>query len=348
MFNIETRAHNWPPAVLFCWKIVVMNADRLVATLLLLQARKKVTAAEVAAELEVSERTSRRDLEALSSAGIPVYSQPGRTGGWALLGGARTDLSGLTADEARAMFMVAGPAAAATPELKAALRKLVRALPEPFRESAQAAASSVVIDPGGWGRSARATRPQHLDALQAAVAAGRQVRLGYADRGGNTTTRQVHPLGLVVKGSVWYLVASTDAGQRTFRIGRVTAVEPTGERVVRPAGFDLAEAWERVVANVDELRSPHHVDAIVDADHVGALRWMFDRQLTVMTDPTLAGEAAAQGSTVQCVTVRLGGPSIARIAAQIAGFGAGIIVLGPEEARACLAKIGRELIAAYS
>jgi len=126
-----------------------MKADRLVAALLVLQAKGRITAAELAAELEVSERTARRDLEALSVAGIPVYAQAGRNGGWALLGGARTDLTGLTADEARAMFMVAGPAAAATPELKAALRKLVRALPEPFRESAQSAASSIVIDPGG-------------------------------------------------------------------------------------------------------------------------------------------------------------------------------------------------------
>src|SRR3954453_13809907 len=132
-----------------------MRADRLVATLLLLQTRKRLTAAEVAAELEVSERTARRDLEALSAAGIPVYALPGRGGGWELVGGARTDLSGLTADEARALFIVRGPAAAATPEPKAAPRKLGPAPPEAFRESAQAAASSVVIDPGGWGETRR-------------------------------------------------------------------------------------------------------------------------------------------------------------------------------------------------
>jgi predicted DNA-binding transcriptional regulator YafY len=98
-----------------------VRADRLVSLLLLLQQRQRVTAAEAASELEVSERTARRDLEALSAAGIPVYAERGRTGGWRLLGGARTDLSGLNAAEARALFLVAGPAAAATPELKAAL-----------------------------------------------------------------------------------------------------------------------------------------------------------------------------------------------------------------------------------
>jgi predicted DNA-binding transcriptional regulator YafY len=321
-----------------------MKADRLVATLLLLQARKKVTAAEVAAELEVSERTSRRDLEALLAAGIPVYSQPGRTGGWALVGGARTDLSGLTADEARAMFMVAGPAAAATPELKAALRKLVRALPEPFRASAQAAARSIVIDPSGWGRGqGGAFRPKHLDTLQSAVAACEQVQLGYSDRAGNTTTRRVHPLGLAVKGTVWYLVALTDAGMRTFRVGRVVSVTLTGEPVKPPAGFDLAEAWEKVVANVDELRSQHHVDAVVDADHVQVLRWMFAKQLTIVPET----DATADGAMGSRVTVRIGGQSVERIAQQLAGLGARITVLGPDEARACLGQIGRELAATY-
>ena len=123
-----------------------MRADRLVAVLLLLQRRGHVTAAEVASELEVSERTARRDLDALGTAGIPVYSQQGRNGGWRLAGGGRTDLSGLTAAEAQALFLVAGPSSGATPELKAALRKLVRALPEPLRERAEAASAAVVVD----------------------------------------------------------------------------------------------------------------------------------------------------------------------------------------------------------
>ena len=100
-----------------------MRADRLVAVLLILQARGRVTAAEVAEELEISERTARRDLEALAMAGIPVYSQAGRGGGWSLVGGARTDLSGLTAAEARTLFLVAGPSASATPSTAAATKR---------------------------------------------------------------------------------------------------------------------------------------------------------------------------------------------------------------------------------
>src|SRR6478609_1712071 len=172
-----------------------MRADRLVATLLFLQSRGRVTAAEVAAELEVSVKTARRDLEALSIAGIPVYSQPGRNGGWQLIGGARTDLSGLTAAEARTLFLVAGPSAAVTPDARAALRKLVKALPETFRADAEAAASAIVLDAAHWGTSAPPP-PRHLDVLQHAVIDGLQVRLGYTDRRRASTERIVHPLGL--------------------------------------------------------------------------------------------------------------------------------------------------------
>jgi predicted DNA-binding transcriptional regulator YafY len=316
-----------------------MKADRLVAALLLLQTRGKVTAAELAEELEISERTARRDLEALSAAGIPVYAQAGRNGGWALLGGARTDLTGLTADEARAMFMVAGPAAAATPELKAALRKLVRALPEPFRQSAQTAANSIVIDPGHWGRSGKSFQPKHLNALQTAVVTAVQVRLGYSDRTGKSTTRVVHPLGLVVKGSVWYLIAGTDAGQRTFKVGRVTSVELTTEPSERPADFDLGAAWEQIAANIEDMRSPHHIEALVDADIVPVLRWMFDRQLTVLT--------ADQPGTTGRVPVRIGGHSVERLAQQLAGWGSHIEITAPPAARAVLAQVGTHLVATY-
>jgi predicted DNA-binding transcriptional regulator YafY len=114
-----------------------VRADRLIAVLLLLQTRGRVTAAQVAGELEVSERTARRDLEALGLAGVPVYSSAGRGGGWALVGGARTDLTGLTAGEARALFLAAGPSTTGAPDVQAALRKLLGALPAPLRDGGQ-------------------------------------------------------------------------------------------------------------------------------------------------------------------------------------------------------------------
>src|SRR5689334_14042754 len=162
----------------FPGRISDMRADRLVAALLLMQARGRVTAAGLAAELEVSVATARRDLEALSAAGIPVYPQPGRGGGWSLIGGARTDLSGLSATEAQALFLLAGPAAASSDAARAALRKLVRALPRTFRADAEAAASATMIDPTGWGERDR-HRPELAGVLQAAVIRRRKVRLTY-------------------------------------------------------------------------------------------------------------------------------------------------------------------------
>jgi predicted DNA-binding transcriptional regulator YafY len=307
-----------------------------VATLLILQARGRVTASEVAEQLEVSERTARRDLEALSVAGIPVYSQQGRGGGWSLVGGARTDLSGLTAAEARALFLVAGPSSSATPVVKAALRKLVRALPESFRADAQAAATAVVVDPASWGRTTPGPPPVHLDELQRAVVDGVQIRLGYAGRDRPPGERMVHPLGLVAKGSVWYLVADTDAGLRTFRVSRVRSVELTAEPVVRPEGFDLGEAWRSIAATVDEKRTPAKVVASVDASVLGPLRGIFGSALIVR-------HHADDGR----VEVELGGYSPENVAAQIAGFGRLVEVLEPEEARSHLAQVGEELVAQY-
>lgn len=312
-----------------------MRADRLVATLLLLQARGHVTAAQIAEELEVSERTARRDLDALAAAGIPLYSRQGRGGGWQLVGGARTDLSGLTATEARALFLVAGPSSSATPEMKSALRKLVHALPEPFRDQAEAASAAVVVDPASWGRP-RPTPPEHLDALQHAVVAGEQVRLGYADRTGTSTERVVHPLGLVTKGSVWYLVAGTEAGRRTFRVSRVRSVAPTGDPVDRPDGFDLAEAWSSILDELDEVRAPARLRALAIPEVLGPLRGMFGTRLGV-------GDTGPDGR----IEVHISGRDPWLLAAEIAGFGDRLEVLEPVEVRQNLARIARELTARY-
>jgi predicted DNA-binding transcriptional regulator YafY len=312
-----------------------MRADRLVAALLVLQARGRVTAAELADELEISERTARRDLEALALAGIPVYSRAGRNGGWSLIGGARTDLSGLTAEEARTLFLIAGPSSAVTPEAKAALRKLVQALPETFRADAQAAASAIVLDPASWGATT-APRPRHLDVLQKAVVDGVQVRLRYADRTRTETERTVHPLGLVAKGNVWYMIANTDAGLRTFRVGRVRSVEVTDRSVERPEDFDLAETWKSVVATVEEFRAAYRAVVLVEPWVVYPLRGQFGPNLAV-------GETAADGR----VEVEIGAFSAEHIAGQIAGYGQCVEVLRPDEVRHELARIGSELVTRY-
>ncbi|MFF0574847.1 helix-turn-helix transcriptional regulator [Streptosporangium saharense] len=314
-----------------------MRTDRLVAVLLLLQRRGQVTAAEVARELEISERTARRDLDALAMAGVPVYSTQGRGGGWRLVGGARTDLSGLTASEARALFLVAGPASAATPTVKAALRKLVHALPEPFRVQAEAAAASVVMDPRRWGSSRAEHRPpRFLDELQDAVIHGVQVRLGYVDSKGAETERTVHPLGIVAKGPTWYLVTDTDAGRRTFRIDRVSSVEPTDDPVHRPEDFDLAESWREIADEVDRKRTPLEIRAVCVPHGIGLLRIAFGGRLEV-GGPTPDGR----------VEVAIRGQDEHMIAGELAGLVEWIEVTGPPEVRDHLASIGNALVERY-
>lgn len=311
-----------------------MRADRLVAALLVLQARGRVTAEELAQELEVSPRTARRDLEGLAMAGIPVYSQPGRGGGWTLIGGSRTDLSGLTAAEARTLFLVAGPAPA-SPELKAALRKLVQALPATFRSDAEAAAGAVMLDPTTWDHGSPDV-PPYLAALQQAVIDAVQVRLGYARRDGETSERTVHPLGLVVKNQVWYLIAQTDAGQRTFRVNRVRSVESTGEPVVRPPGFDLAAAWRAIVTTLDAVRAPTTVHVCADSDTTEILRYMFGRRM-------VRGDTDPDGRT----HAELRGHSEMMVARQLAGLAGTVEIISPARVRQQLADIGRALVEQY-
>ncbi|MET8828567.1 WYL domain-containing protein [Streptomyces sp. NPDC004610] len=315
-----------------------MRTDRLVALLLLLQRREQVTAAEVARELEVSERTARRDLDALAMAGVPVYSVQGRGGGWRLVGGARTDLSGLTASEARALFLVAGPASATTPAVKAALRKLVQALPEPFRAQAEAAASSLVMDPQRWGSSPVEHRPppRFLDVLQDAVIRGVQVRLGYVDGTGAGTKRTVHPLGIVAKGPSWYLVSHTGAGRRIFRIDRVSSADPTGDPVHRPEDFDLAESWREIADEVDRRRTPVTVRAVCAPQVIGTLR------------VTLGGRLEVGGPTDDGrIEVAIRGHSEYTLASELAGLVEWLDVTGPEGVREHLASIGGALVERY-
>ena len=223
------------------------------------------------------------------------------------------------------------------PALRSALRKLVRALPEPFREGAESSASAVLVDPGRWGESARPSRPSHLDDLQTAIAVGDEVTLGYTDRGGKPSRRVVQPLGVALKGTVWYLVADTDEGLRTFRVNRVTSVVPTGRPLVRPGDFDLARTWSEIVERVDDLRSPVTVSVMVDPEVAEVLRWMFDRQIAL-------GRVGPDGRRAATIS----GRQIDSLAAQLAGFGRRVEIISPAAARDQLGRLGRELVEVYS
>lgn len=306
-----------------------MRADRLVATLLLMQSRGRVTAAEVATELEVSVATARRDLEALSTAGVPVYPQPGRGGGWSLVGGARTDLSGLTETEAQALFLLLGPAASLTPEIRTALRKLTRALPATFRAEAAQAAEAVAVDPAGWGERRR-DRPEPVEVLQRAVVRRRRVEFGYQGR-----ERVVDPWGVVAKGDLWYLIAGTERGRRTFRVDRMLDVRPTEEPADRPADFDLAAAWQELSAELERRRSLITATVEVEQRLVPVLQKIFGQHCH--PDETAEPPDGRARLIVAAHTVR-------SVAEQLAGFGAAVDVLGPEPVRRELVAIGEELI----
>lgn len=318
-----------------------MKSDRLVAILLLLQRREQVTASEIAQELEVSERTARRDLDALGMAGIPIYSVRGRSGGWRLLGGGRIDLSGLTESEARALFVATGPAAAAdtaTPELRASLRKLVRALPETFRTGAEAAASSLIVDSRPWGMAdAKGSPPQFLEVLQDVVIRGVQARLSYVDSAGTESDRIVHPLGLVSKGPHWYLVAHTAHGQRTFRLDRVTDVVPSIEPALRLEHFDLTKTWRALTDDADRLREVVEVHANCAPEGLGFLR-------TAVGDNLQIGQAMSDGR----IPVVIHAPSEYGIAGHLAGLVEWLDITSPPGVRDHLARIGAALTRRYS
>ncbi|MER7079550.1 Predicted DNA-binding transcriptional regulator YafY, contains an HTH and WYL domains [Saccharopolyspora kobensis] len=308
-----------------------MRADRLVAALLLLQARGRMTAADLAEELEVSVATARRDLEALSAAGIPVYPQQGRGGGWSLVGGARTDLSGLNAAESQALFALLGPASSAAPELTSALRKLIRALPATFRADAEAAAAAVVSDPARWGERSRKP-PELLERLRNATVRRLKVRLTH----GSSAERLVDPLGLIDKDGIWYLIADTEAGRRTFRVDRIAAATTAEQPAERPDDFDLAAEWQRVVADVEQRRSLVSAVVLVDAELFPVLCKHFGRHC----DP-IGAEAGRVRARVTAHLAR-------SLAEQLAGWGAAVEVLEPESVRRELARIGHDLTERYA
>jgi len=312
-----------------------MRADRLVATLLMMQARGRVTAAMLADELEISVATARRDLEALSAAGIPVYPQPGRGGGWQLLGGARTDLSGLSSSEAQALFLLLGPAASLAPEAKSALRKLVRALPETFRADAEAAATAVVVDHSAWSELSH-EKPAIVAELEAAVIRRRGVDFDYVSRAGDATRQSVDPLGLVDKNATWYLIAGTASGRRSYRVDRMSSLAITDRVAEHPADFDVAAAWSDIVEVVEQARSQTAATVLVDAGLVHVLRGQFGRHVDELG---IEPDGRAR--------VRVAAPAPLMIAQHLAGWGAGIEVVEPDSVQVELARISRELGGLY-
>lgn len=250
-----------------------MRADRLLSIMLLLEVHERMTAAELARRLEVSERTILRDMEALSGAGIPVMAERGAGGGWRLIDGYRPRLTGLTAEEVQSLFFSRPPAALS--ELgfqeasESAWLKLWASLGERAREQATFVQQRILIDQRGWRDSLHALTA--LPKLIEALWRGRRVRFDYESALHEKGERLVHPLGLVAKGSAWYLVASRNGELRSYRVSRVANVSVEDDASIRPDGFDLAQYWEAAASRfreqIPEVHATYRVDPRV-------LRWI--------------------------------------------------------------------------
>lgn len=257
-----------------------MRADRLLSILLLLQTHRRITARDLAHRLDVSERTIHRDMEALGSAGVPVWAERGTGGGWSLSEDYRTNLTGLTEAEVRALF-VAGPARLLADlgwktTADGALIKLLAALPPVSRSSALGVAGRIHLDATGWHGSDESF--PLLSTLQEALFADRKLDLAYTRGDGTVVEQRVEPLGLVAKGNVWYLVARADGEFRTYRVSRMGQARVVDESFVRPPDFDLAAIWKESSAAFVRNLPRYPARLRVQTDLLARLRgWRFAR-----------------------------------------------------------------------
>ncbi|QTE01042.1 helix-turn-helix transcriptional regulator [Streptomyces cyanogenus] len=317
-----------------------MKSDRLLSILLLLQTRGRVPAPELADRLEVSVRTIYRDVEALSAAGVPVYTERGRHGGIELLPGFRTDVTGLTADESRALFVLAAQGAHAALGLDAALgsalRKVMAALPAPHRPAAEVTSRRVIVDATRWMSGPR--QSVDLDVLQDAVFSDRRLRLRYRHSGEREPrTYTVDPYGLVAKAGVWYLVADRRGRPRLFRADRVHSARLLDDPVRRRPGVELADVWEKLRRQVEEREKEVEVTVRVRRELLDMFRRMAAAQLTA---------APEDGGDSAWVTARLAYPTL-RAVRQLLAFSDRVEVLDPPEARAELLAGARSVAALY-
>ncbi|MGW2648283.1 helix-turn-helix transcriptional regulator [Streptomyces sp. NPDC001393] len=318
-----------------------MKSDRLLSILLLLQTRGRVPAHELADRLEVSVRTIYRDIEALSASGVPVYAERGRHGGIELLAGFRTDVTGLTADESRALFILAAQGAHAALGLDAALgsalRKVMAALPAPHRPAAEVTSRRILVDATRWRSGPQ--QAVDLEVLQDAVFADRRLKLRYRHSGEREPrTYTVDPYGLVAKAGVWYLVADRRGAPRLFRADRIHSARALDEPVRRRAGVELSDAWEALRRQVEE-RPGDGVDVTVRVrrERLDMFQRMMAAQLTELPDGD--GES-------DWVTARLTYP-VLRAVRQLLAFSDQVELLDPPEARAELLAGARSVTALY-
>jgi predicted DNA-binding transcriptional regulator YafY len=317
-----------------------MRSSRLVALLLHLQREGRATAGQLATLLEVSERTIYRDISALQAAGVPLWTETGPHGGVRLVEGWRTDLDGLTADEAGSLFLSGAPGAASDlglgTVLVAAQTKVLSTLPPELRARADRVRERFLLDAPDWFH--RAPQAEHLATVADAVWSGSRLDVRYR-RSDREVRRRLDPLGLVCKAGAWYLVAGTASGEvRTYRVDRITGATARDERAVRPDGFDLGTFWASSSAAFNRSMLRAQVRLRVGPRALPTLRYVVDEQAALdALDQASAADADGWRE------IDLAVESVPVAAHQLVALGGEVEALEPPELRAMLAEVGRAI-----
>ena len=310
-----------------------MRADRLLQILLILQAHGRTTAGQLAERLEVSVRTIQRDMDALSAAGVPVFAMRGGEGGWALVDGFRTTLTGLTPSEALAVAIARPRSVLRDLGLddggEVGMLKVMAALPALAQQAAEHARQRVHVDLEPWAGPSGSDR-DILRALWQATTTDTIARIRY---GASKTQFDIEPFGLVAKGAVWYLIAKRTDALRTYRAARVARVELTEEHFDRPADFDLAEHWTQVCIDLPKTYARYEVSLRVTHDGLQRLRWTSGA-------PVSARPTSNDGWT----PVRVNLESIDEATPVVLGLGGDVIVDTPAALRTAVRRAATRLL----
>ena len=302
-----------------------------------------MTAASLATELEVSERTIHRDVEALSAAGVPIYAERGPHGGIQLVDGYRTRLTGLTGDEAEALFLSGLPGPAAELGLgtvvAAARLKVLAALPSELRARASRLVERFHLDAAAWFHASEPV--PHLSVLADAVWEARRVTVGYR-RAGGEVDRILDPLGLVLKAGVWYLVASSDGQVRTYRISRFSRVSASDRTFERPASFDLAAHWRDSIAAYEASQPRIEITVRVDPRAIGLLADLVGER------SVRAAERIGEDEATGWKHLRLTVDWPEEVPGRLVALGDRVEVVGPAEIRDEVRSIAERVLSRYS
>jgi predicted DNA-binding transcriptional regulator YafY len=321
-----------------------MRADRLVSILLLLQARGKMSARELSEELEVSQRTIYRDINALCIAGVPVFSETGPEGGYDLIDRYRTNLTGLTAGEVQALSMLNIPAPLADlgvrEQLQSALLKLSAALPDDYREAEEKVRQRIYLDSTWWQQGEE--QVPHILTVQEGVWQNRKLLILYRPHYSFEIEQLVDPYGLVAKAGIWYLVYARKEVITVERVSRLINVSLTEQRFLRPMDFDLESFWEVWCRDTERMLTGFKVLVRVSPDFIPELPRFFGS--SIQTRISAAEPPDEEG----WIKLELFFDSFDAARDRLLGFGQGVEVLDPLSLRLSILDYAEQVLSIYS